>query len=245
MNDNFEWIPAQWPAPDTIHAGSTIRNGVGRKNNHADLNFSEYIDDEGVCVNRNRQLLMESLQLPSEPVWLNQTHSNRIADLDNGRPNLNADGASCTMKNTVCCVVTADCLPLLLYDSCDNRIAAIHIGWKGFCAGIIENAIELFSQTVGIIAWIGPGISAERYEVGPDVYSACTDYFPEAAAALRPSRKEHWLADLKEMVKMKLNKFDVAQIADSGLCTYSDRKRFYSYRRDGATGRMATIIWME
>lgn len=231
VTENIEWIPARWPAPENIHAGSTTRigkhglNATGRDNG-------------------NYQLLSRSLQLPSEPVWLTQTHSNRVVDLDTDHPTLDADGASCTMKNTVCCVLTADCIPLLLYDARDGRIAAVHIGWRGLCAGIIENVIKLFSQTTGIIGWIGPAISAARYEVGTDVYTSCIEYFPEAKTALSPNGENHWLADLKKMVKMKLNAFNITRVFDSGLCTCLAQNRLYSYRRDGATGRIATMIWM-
>jgi len=239
------WIAAQWPAPENIHAGTTTRLGGVSKNNYCSLNLAIHVEDNPQHVIQNRQRLIHTLSLPGEPVWLTQTHSNRIVNLDVSPVDLQADGAISRTARTVCCILTADCLPLLICDTSGTQIAAVHVGWRGLCSGIIDNALKFFADTDEIIVWIGPGISARHYEVGIDMRDTCIKHLPGSEVAFSPNRNGHWLADLKMMARLNLQKLGVGSVYDSNLCTYADDRQFYSHRRDGLCGRMASLIWMD
>jgi YfiH family protein len=238
------WVPAQWPVPPGIHAGTTTRNDGNSYPPYDRFNLAMHVGDNPAHVTNNRHLLCHNLQLPTEPVWLSQTHSNHIIDATKSL-DIQADGAFTQKKGVVCVVLTADCLPLMLCNITGTCIAAIHVGWKGFCAGIITNAILSFKPGDILMAWLGPCIRAEQYEVGIDVYAACTHYLPESEDAFIKTRPDHWQADLPMLVKLDLHRAGINQVYDSDICTCMDAERFFSYRREGDTGRMASLIWMD
>ena len=239
------WIPAQWPAPPGINAVTTARNGGTSHPPYDRFNLAMHVGDRPVHVDNNRQLLHSNLHLPSEPVWLTQTHGNQVINATTSPQDIHADGTYTKNEGIVCAVLTADCLPLLLCNNAGTQIAAIHIGWKGFCAGIIDNAIHSFPPGDVLMAWIGPCIRADNYEIGSDVYEACRHYSKGIEKAFVQNRPGHWLADLSMLVKLDLRRFGINRIDDCNYCTCTDAKRFFSYRRDGTTGRMASLIWMD
>ncbi|MEE9551733.1 MAG: polyphenol oxidase family protein, partial [Gammaproteobacteria bacterium] len=169
------WIKADWPAPDWIHAGTTTRPGGISKPPYDEFNLAQHVGDDQKNVSYNRDLLRQQLELPVHPDWLKQEHDNRIINLQNAHGKESADGSYTKQANYVCAVLTADCLPLLLCDKQGTQIATIHVGWRGLCKNIVARALELFSaERHQLMAWLGPCISATHYDVGLDVFEACT-----------------------------------------------------------------------
>ena len=246
MPGNKSWIAANWNAPANIRAGTTTRSGGTSRPPHDSFNLARHVGDSDEAVDANRGRLLELLRLRSEPCWLEQVHGDRIIRADRFNKDLHADGAISLAPGVVCAILTADCLPLLLCDRNGQFVAALHVGWRGFSRNIIARAIDLLpAEPAGLLAWIGPHISAPHYEVGRDVLSACLETLPEAGSAFTPAGTNRWHADLGLLVRMQLQDIGVTGISDAGFCTFSDRQRFYSYRRDGKTGRNASLIWMD
>jgi YfiH family protein len=242
-DDLFIW--AHWPAPPQIHAGTSVRFGGHSQSPYNDLNLALHVGDNPENVIENRHILSEYLNLPAAPIWLDQTHSSNIISLDVNRDNFSADGSYTSMRNKICTILTADCVPILLCDANGTRIAAIHAGWKGICGGIIEKAINEFSNPASILVWIGPCISSQYYEVGSDVYTKCLAHSARLKSAFEQVNEDHWYCNLNNLVKIILENSGVGSIYECGLCTYEEDSLFYSYRRDGITGRTATMIWIE
>lgn len=242
---NNLWLWADWPAPEHIRAGTSIRSGGYSHAPYDGLNLACHVGDQPDDVIKNRETLSNHLKLPAEPVWLDQTHSSNIISLDTEPESLQADGCHTSRRNKICTIMTADCVPVLLCNTHGTKIAAIHAGWKGICCGILENAIKAFSEPESLLVWIGPCISSEHYEVGKDVYEDCLNHSATLRGAFEQINEDHWCCDLVYMVKIILKNLGVGPIYVCGLCTYKSDKLFYSYRRDGKTGRMASMIWME
>lgn len=246
MNNNTVWTRANWPAPEWLHAGTTFRMQGTSKGAYAGLNLADHVGDVQEAVFKNRQILKSRLTLPSDPVWLQQVHGHRILDLDKKFSSNEADGSSSCKNGMVCAVLTADCIPVLIFDATEHRIAAVHVGWRGFCQAIISAALNCFSGSPATqMAWIGPGISQRHYEVDDVVRQACLDMDQKLDVAFSESRSGHWYADLSRMIEISLRKYGMEQIYQCGSCTFELPEYFYSYRRDGITGRMATLIWMD
>ncbi|MGH8119772.1 MAG: peptidoglycan editing factor PgeF [Gammaproteobacteria bacterium] len=245
-NHRFGWLPATWNAPHRIHAGTTTRIGGFSSVPYDTFNLGAHVGDDPECVARNRNLLCKKLGLAAAPCWLLQEHGSRVVNLENSSVTLPGDGAFTTCSNQICVVLTADCLPLLLCDRQGSQIAAVHVGWRGYSRNIIAHAISIFScRPADILAWLGPAISASNYEVGPEVLAACQQVTGNSNAGFSPSRKNRWQADLAALARLQLESCGVRDIHDGNYCTYADPGMFYSYRRDGLTGRMASLIWME
>ena len=239
------WLAADWPAPTHIQAGTTVRTGGFSSAPYDTLNLARHVGDEEIAVEKNRKLISKQLSLQNTPLWLTQTHSNRVFEWHKhtvAAPR--ADGIVTDKPQQVCTVMTADCVPLLFCNRQGNRVAAVHAGWRGICRGILENAIQHFAKPDSLLVWIGPCISSQHYEVGADVYSACLEQAPFSAPAFERVDEHHWLCDLPTLVKLILNHSGVNAVYESGLCTYRHAELFYSYRRDGVTGRTASMIWM-
>lgn len=244
--NNISWIAADWPAPEWIHAGITTRMGGSSLSPYNTFNLAQHVGDEEKHVLLNRKRLQKQLNLYTEPCWLKQVHANRIIHAQNNLPPETADGAYTDKINTACVVLTADCLPLLLCDEQGMQVAAIHIGWRSFSNHIIDNALDKFSAANHqLIAWLGPCISAKHYEIDTPVYHATKTILTGAEECFTETRKGHWLMDLKLLVSKQLTTLGVRQITISPYCTYTDPVLFYSHRRDGTTGRMASLIWMD
>jgi YfiH family protein len=179
--------------------------------------------------------------LPSEPVWLRQVHGTRVVDADVERPGAEADAAIARRAGTVCAVRMADCLPVLLSDAEGRVVGAAHAGWRGLAAGVIEATIAAMEVPGSrLVAWLGPAIGPQAYEVGEDVRAA----FPGHESAFRPTRAGHWLLDLYAVARARLAAAGVAGVHGGGCCTYRDSERFFSYRRDRASERMAALVWL-
>ncbi len=238
-------ILPNWPAPKNVKAFASTRVGGFSSAPYQGLNLGAHVGDDPSIVEKNRAWLAQQANMPSAPIWLNQTHSTVVAQMSTPTTQvLDADGVFTSASNVVCSAMTADCLPVLLTNTQGTQVAAVHAGWRGLANGIVENALELFSGEV--MAWLGPAIGPQAFEVGEDVLQAFVDFDSQAHQALTPRDVAgKWLADISKLATQRLNKLGITQVFDSGLCTFQDKEDFYSYRRDGVTGRQATFIWIE
>jgi len=239
------FITPDWPAPDNIRAVMTIRDGGVSLPPYDTLNLGEHVGDSPQSVAQNRALVAEQLQLSSQPKWLNQSHSTVAVNTTDS--SCEGDASYTDRTGEVCVVMTADCLPLLLCNREGREVAAIHAGWRGLYAGVIESTIKnLTSQPDELMVWLGVAIGPDHFEVGEEVRQQFVEEDGHALEAFRPSsRSGYWLADIYQLAKIRLNRLGIDHIYGGGLCSYTDAERFYSYRRDGVTGRMAALIWME
>ena len=248
---SLDLITPEWPAPANIHAATSTRTGGVSREPFDSLNIGGHVGDEAGSVATNRQRLAEALLLPEKPHWLSQVHGTSVVSLDNGSIGLPEGDASMTQEpGCVCAVLTADCLPVLFCDRAGTRVAAAHAGWRGLAAGVLESTVKALGVPGDeILVWLGPAIGSQSFEVGEEVVQAFVKQNPEAAGAFVPSgdanREGHWLADLYQLARIRLKNNGVTSVFGGGLCTFDDKERFFSFRRDGETGRMASLIWME
>lgn len=239
-----EWIVPDWPAPPRVRALITTRAGGASRGAYAGLNLGFGSDDDIEAVTRNRATLRQ--WLPAEPLWLRQVHGTTVVDADaiDGSPE--ADAAVARRPGTVCAALTADCLPLLLCDEEGTVVAAVHAGWRGLCSGVIEETLRAMDRPPqGLLAYLGPAIGPAAYEVGAEVREAFVAADAQSATAFSPGKPCKFHADLYALARRRLARSGVTRIYGGGYCTYTERERFYSYRRDGATGRMASLIWIQ
>lgn len=244
MNLLEHCIIPDWPAPVRVKALQTTRHGGVSIAPYDSLNLGDHVGDNPLAVERNRIRLNKLL--PSEPVWLEQVHGTLVVDAGRTSCLPQADACIARHRAAVCVVMTADCLPLLLCDTQGSVVGAAHAGWKGLAAGVIEatvRAMEVAPQE--LMAWLGPAIGQEAFEVGDEVRAAFVAAHPQAASAFIPGQPGKWFADLCALARLRLDTLGVTQIYGGGHCTYREREEFFSYRRDGATGRMGTFIWLE
>ncbi len=239
-------IEACWPAPAAVSAGTTTRQGGVSTGPYATLNLGAHVGDDPDAVTANRQQLIRHLALEGEPRWLNQVHGANVVQADSamftaGPPA--ADAVVCRNGNAVLAILTADCLPVLLCDTESPGIAAIHCGWRGLAAGIIEATVEAMNvDTSGLMAWLGPAISQRAFEVGDEVRDLFLAGIEDAARCFEPNAKERWQADLYGLARLYLARTGISRIYGGAHCTFGDAGRFFSYRRDGQCGRMASFI---
>lgn len=247
-------IRADWPAPRHVQALASTRVGGASIGPHASLNLGNHVGDDPAAVSRNRALLQSRLGLPAEPVWLQQVHGIEVVVLEKASAGAPTADASITgTPGVVCAVLTADCLPVLLSNRAGTQVAAVHAGWRGLSGGVIEATLAALAARGApahtLLAWLGPAIGPASYEVGDDVREAFIRSDPEALSAFRASRPGHWWLDLYTAARQRLQRAGVPQVSGGGLCTLADAARFYSHRRDGqaggATGRQATLIWID
>lgn len=243
-NASPSFIPAQWPAPRHVRAGVTTRFGGASAGPFASFNLAAHVGDSDVAVATNRQRLRNNLALPSEPIWLQQVHGCTVVQPDMYADERCGDAVVSRATGTVCAVLTADCLPVLLTDRAGTCVAAAHAGWRGLAAGVLEaTVLQLPAAPETLLAWLGPAISQRAFEVGEDVRAEFLRHDPRAAAAFAPSPNQRWFADLYRLARQRLVGCGVREIFGGEYCTYEDVGNFYSYRRDGVTGRMASLIW--
>lgn len=235
---------ANWPAPSNVSALTTSRsNGYSQSPFHSN-NLAYHVGDDENAVRENRTKLSQNLQLPGEPEWLEQIHSNICVVVEEDS-NRRADAAITRHKNRTLAIMTADCLPILLCDKKGNEIAAIHSGWRGLSNGIIENTLsKMQSKPDSILAWIGPAICQSCFEVGEEVLDIFQNRYHFAKASFKKKSEEKWLANLAQLAEQALLYNGVKSVSLSNLCTYENKNDFYSYRRDAQTGRIATLIWL-
>ena len=237
-------IYPDWPAPENVQALQTTRQGGISVAPYDTLNLGMHVGDDPVRVNRNRQSLAPLM--PSEPVWLEQVHGTVVANADAAGCRIQADACVARQRGSVCVVMTADCLPVLLCDEAGTVVAAAHAGWKGLAAGVIETTVqEMAVAPQKLMAWFGPAIGQQAFEVGEDVRAAFMAHDAEAAAAFVPHGNQgKYHADIYLLARQRLNALGVTRIFGGDFCTYHQEIAFFSYRRDGVTGRMGTFIWL-
>lgn len=233
-----------WPAPANVRALQTTRVGGVSAEPYDSLNLAGHVGDDALKVAANRQLL--SPYVPTEPLWLNQVHGIVVVDAAIAACLPDADASFTRAPNVVCATMTADCLPVLLCDEAGTVVAAVHAGWRGLCDGVIEAAVAAMqTPPKNLMAWLGPAIGPNAFEVGTEVRDAFISHAREAEPAFRAATDDKWLGDIYLLAKQHLHNLGAEHIYGGGLCTYTDQARFFSFRRDGATGRMASMIWLD
>lgn len=239
-----DWITPDWPAPEWVRAVITTRTGGHSQTPFASLNLAGHVGDDPAVVASNRAVLSERLGLPSEPLWLEQVHGCDVVEVAGGA--CSADASTTEIPGQVCVVMTADCLPLLICNRAGTRVAAVHAGWRGLAAGIIEAALQRFPEAgEELLVWLGPAIGPDRFEIGDEVRERFMSANPADAAAFVAADPGKWLADIYQLARSRLRAAGVGYVGGGGYCTMTETERFFSYRRDGITGRMAALIWIE
>ncbi|MEQ1530224.1 MAG: peptidoglycan editing factor PgeF [Methylococcales bacterium] len=244
MSKNKHFLTPDWPAPANVHAATTLRTGGVSSGVYASLNPAEHVQDDPESVLENRRLLKTMLNLPAEPVWLEQIHSNIAVNAATVQGVPQADAAYTIKPGVVCTVMTADCLPLLVCDSLGAQVAAIHAGWRGLLAGVITNTINAM-QPADFLVWLGPAIGPQCFEVGAEVRQAFVNKSADFSNAFSLQTNDKWLADIYRLARIELAALGIGNVYGGNLCTVTEPGRFYSYRRDQQTGRMATLIWRD
>src|SRR5512135_132887 len=244
MSLSETFIHPEWPAPANVKALQTTRLGGISAAPYDTLNLGLHVGDDPVRVNRNRQLL--SPFMPSEPVWLEQVHGTIVANADAAACRVQADACVARQRGSVCVVMTADCLPVLLCDEAGTVVGAAHAGWKGLAAGVIEATVkEMGVAPQQLLAWLGPAIGPEAFEVGAEVRDAFVAHLPQAAEAFMPHGVQgKYHADIYLLARQRLAALGITRVHGGSYCTYHQKDKFFSYRRDGVTGRMGTFIWL-
>jgi YfiH family protein len=240
------WIEPDWPAPPGVHVISTLRTGGVSEGRYASLNLGDHVEDDASRVAENRRLLTDSALLPAEPSWLKQVHGVAVADLDELKNVRVADASVTRHIGRVCAILSADCLPVMLAARSGEAVGAVHAGWRGLAAGVIESAVEsLALPGEQLQAWLGPSIGPQHFEVGDEVREAFVSADEAAESAFRLNARGRLQADLRQLAKQRLERLGIRRIYGGEQCTYADPQRFFSHRRDGQTGRQATLIWRE
>jgi len=250
--DGLQLLQPDWPAPANIHAWSTSRVQGISEAPYDGLNLAQHVGDQPAAVEQNRQHLAQVLALPSSPLWLNQVHGRQVVNaaewVHMGEPGSQpeADAAYSLQAAVVCVVMTADCLPLLVCNQRGDKVAAVHAGWRGLAAGVIESTLAALQEPAEeLLVWLGPAIGPTAFEVGEDVRQAFIAEDAVTASAFQQNRPGHYLADIYALARRRLQAFGVQAIYGGGYCTFDDADHFYSYRRDGKTGRQASLIWFD
>lgn len=250
MLQTSDLIFPDWPAPPRVKAFFTTRAGGVSAHPYDSLNLGAHVGDAPLHVAENRARL--GALLPAAPIWLNQTHGVNVLRLGakcaSSHAPVEADASVTGTINTVCAVMVADCLPVLFCVDEGSRVGAAHAGWRGLLSGVLERTVEaLGCAPTEVMAWMGPAIGADAFEVGSDVFDAFTSASGGDAAAFRPiaERPGKYFADIYALARWRLQRAGVTKIFGGQFCTVSDKTRFFSYRRDGQTGRMAALIWLE
>lgn len=245
MTDEF--IVPDWPAPPNVRALVTTRHGGVSTGPYASLNLGDHVGDDPAAVAENRRRLRA--RLPADPVWLTQVHGKQCCDAAawsnaEGTRLPEADAAFARTPGIVCVVLTADCLPVLLCDEDGTVVAAAHAGWRGLAAGVIESTVAAMGVPASrLIAWLGPAIGPRQFEVGSEVREIFIAHDPLAAQAFTAKAEGKWLCDIALLARQRLSRLGACRVTSADFCTVRDARDFFSYRRDGATGRMASLIW--
>lgn len=239
-------ILPDWPKIPSVSALCTTRLGGVSRGRYESLNLGQHVGDSIEQVNLNRALLQKRGALPATPRWLKQVHGTRLIDAGLLLSNNEADGSYSRERGVVCAVMTADCLPLLIADKRGEYIAAVHAGWRGLLEGIIEKAVlESKLSPERLQVWLGPAIGPDAFEVGEEVRSAFRARYAGVDSVFRPGARDRWLADIYQLARIALEQVGIINSYGGQFCTYSDQERFFSYRRDGITGRMVSLIWLK
>jgi hypothetical protein len=245
MSAGVGWLAADFGAPAGVRAGTTTRTGgVSRGGSLATFNLAAHVADDPAAVAANRARLRVDLGLPAEPLWLRQVHGAAVAVHDGQRVAPEADAAVTFEPGRVLAVLTADCLPVALAGRDGRRLGLAHAGWRGLLAGVLERTVAaLGADGADLVAWLGPAIGPEAFEVGGEVRAAFIATDPGDAGAFAPNERGRWQADLYALARSRLARLGVRAVSGGGECTFRDAARFYSHRRDPRGGRMATLLW--
>lgn len=234
------WIAADWPAPQGIVAGTTIRTGGTSTGTYESLNLGAHVGDDPAAVRENRRRFLQMTGLEQEPDWLTQVHGTRVHVVGEGKA---GEADAVIGRGETIAVLTADCLPILLCAETGSELAAIHGGWRGLAAGIIDATLSKMQTPLDeLLAWLGPAISQPAFEVGAEVREAFLERDTEAGACFEPNDRGRLQADLYGLARKQLRAAGVSAVYGGGWCTFADAERFFSYRRDGQCGRMATFV---
>ena len=244
--DDKLFFTPPWPCPPQVKAFSTLRGQRDNSCHYSGFNVSDTVNDEPSNVQSNRQYLQDTLQCPSSPYWLQQVHGTTITSLDSTKPVLQADSAITQTPGKVCVIMTADCLPILICNRQGTEVAAIHAGWRGLLAGIIDQTVQrLSSKPNDLLIWLGPTIGPQALELNAsikDQFIAANTSWQQGFHQIENNR---WFADLQHIASIRLKELNITNIYTDTRCTFHHPDNFYSYRRDGAqTGRMAHLIWL-
>ena len=246
MSGAVEWLEPEWPAPRRVRVISTLRTGGASKAPYASLNLAAHVDDDDGSVRENRKRLRDAAGLPSEPLWLEQVHGCEVVEAVGQDHVPRADSAVATGPGRVCAVMTADCLPVVLVDRAGTRVAVAHAGWRGLAGGVVEATVAaLGGDPADLLAWLGPAIGKRAFEVGPEVQQAFIGRYPDAGECFEHNHRGRLQADLYGIARRVLARAGVGSVHGGGWCTATEAARFFSFRRDGVTGRMATLAWLE
>ncbi len=250
MSSSF--LTPRWDAPHNVAALTTVRHGGFSTGPYGDglgsggLNLAMHVGDDEASVMRNRALLRQ--HLPAEPVWLNQVHGNVVVDAAEAQSGVSADAIIASKPGLVCAIQTADCLPVLFADEASHVVGAAHGGWRGLASGVLENTVARMREAgaQNIVAWLGPAIGVQKFEVGEDVRQAFLPRHARAIDAFRAleAQSGKYLADIYMLARLLLQEVGVVDAAGGHACTVSD-PTYYSYRRDRVTGRMASLVWIK
>jgi polyphenol oxidase len=239
-----DWIVPDWPVPRSVRALVTTRAGGSSRGAYSALNLGAHVGDDPAAVERNRARLRDVL--PADPVWLQQVHGTGVVDAASAAPLARADAAFARSRHVVCAVLTADCVPVLLAARGGEAVAIAHAGWRGLTAGVIASVVTRMGvPAASVIAWLGPAIGPRAYEVGPEVREAFVRHDATAAGAFTQHRDDRFLADLFMLARQRLVAAGVAAVYGGGHCTYTEVEQFYSYRREPATGRFGSLVWID
>ncbi len=240
--------PANVDALMTLRAGGVSSGPFGDKDGIGGFNVGLYTGDVPVCVNMNRQLAAQLV--PADPKWLKQVHGTKVVDAETAMPEEQADASTAVTPNTVCVVQVADCLPVLIAEKEGKAVAAVHCGWRSLASGILQKTIQRLCERLGnpeaqFIAWFGPRIGDDDFETGAEVLDAMKQSISAAEVAFREKENGHYLCSLTTLARMALLQVGVQDVVEARHSTYSNPELFYSYRRDGKTGRHAAMIWIK
>ena len=241
-----DFIIPDWPAPKNVRALVTTRQGGVSVGSYASFNLADHVGDDPQAVAANRKLLRQRVpELPVDPLWLKQVHGVACVAEESSVAGVEADASWSHTAGKVCAVLTADCLPLLLCDDSGSVVSAVHAGWQGLAKGVIEAAVKtLPAPPQTLLAWLGPAIGPNAFEVGAEVRDQFFLHDHEAAKAFKTISNGKWLGDIYLLARQRLNALGVTRIYGGGECTVTDTQRFYSFRCDKLTGRMASLIWL-
>ena len=239
------WITPDWPAPANVKAATTLRTGGVSEGVFASLNLGSHVGDDPAAVAENRRLLKAALQLPAEPAWLNQVHGTNVVVANSHSSPPTADASVAHAAGQVCVVLTADCLPVLLCDRQGTRVAAAHAGWRGLAGGVLKATIDALQIPPSeLLAWLGPAIEQQAFEVGPEVREQFLTLDRRNDGAFQSNARGRWQADLYQLARNELARLGVNAVSGGGLRCHADEQRFFSYRRNSRTGRMASLVWL-
>jgi YfiH family protein len=238
-------LSVDWPAPAGVRAAFSTRCGGLGQAPFTSLNLGTHVGDDPLTVAANRAALRAELQLVAEPCWLDQIHSDILIDLDHANAPREGDAAITATPGRVATVMVADCLPVLLCDRYGRQVAAVHAGWRGLASELIKKTVAAFHAAPHeLIAWLGPAIGPSAYGVGDSLRERFCALDSRLAEAFT-QHSTQWHMNLARVAELQLAALGVINVTHSGICVHSDAENFFSYRRDGETGRMAALVWLE